>query len=90
MEICDQCDGTGISGHPDSNLICNKCAGSGGVTPAIINVRSDLVKTLGQHIYEDRYAAEGGVWHAVSDSSKNVWYDKAEVILNIVKIYKGI
>lgn len=31
METCDQCCGTGYSGHPDSGYTCSKCGGSGGL-----------------------------------------------------------
>ena len=50
----------------------------------LIEVYSDLEVIIGQHIYEERYADEGGVWEAVNPRHRHVWFDKAREILTIV------
>jgi hypothetical protein len=48
---------------------------------------SELEVIIGQHIYEQRYANQGGLWSAVNLEHRPVWYEMARSIIGIVNDY---
>lgn len=54
-----------------------------------IEVYSELEVIIGQHIYEQRYADQGGLWSAVNPEHRPVWYEMARSILAIVDDYEA-
>ena len=54
-----------------------------------IEVYSELEVMVGQLIYEQRYKSQGGMWYAVADNHKHIWYDMAREIITLVNDYEG-
>jgi hypothetical protein len=52
-----------------------------------IEVYSDLEIILGQKLFEDRNAADGGDWDYVHPQGRPYWFDKARSILAVVFDY---
>jgi hypothetical protein len=52
-----------------------------------IEVYGKLEVIIGQHIYEQRYADQGGLWSAVNLDHRPIWYKMARSILGIVNDY---
>lgn len=54
-------------------------------TSEIHEVYGDLEMALGQFIYEDRYASQGGLWRAVE--MQEVWFEKARLMISFIEDY---
>lgn len=49
-----------------------------------IEVYSDLERLVGERIYNEKYADQGGIWSAVNPDHKPVWYEKGRKLLNFI------
>lgn len=87
LETCSNCEGTGISGHPDSGNTCANCNGSGGVAPQADPVREAAkvseIKTLIEDLLDAQQdinlAANTHMDQSLCDASALI--DKVESVL---------